>query len=83
MMKSPDDVDAAYAYLLAQDGVDGSRIGVGGASCGVALSADLATRNQEVSALLMLSGPTSDEAKSYIARTSELAVFGAAADADD
>ena len=83
MQQSPPDVDAAYAYLLAQDGVDAARTGVGGASCGVALTSDLATRNPDVKAFLALSGFPSDAAQEHIAMTPGLAVFGAAADADD
>ena len=83
MQQSPPDVDAAYAYLLAQDGVDAARVGVGGASCGVALTSDLAVRNPGIKAFMALSGFPSDAAKSHIAMTSSLAVFGAAADADD
>src|SRR5215472_17027934 len=33
--KMPSDIDTAYAYLMAQPGVNRSVIGVGGASCGV------------------------------------------------
>ena len=40
MQKWPGDVDAAYAYLTSQKGVDQSRIAVGGASCGVTQSSD-------------------------------------------
>ena len=83
MQQSPPDVDAAYAWLLAQDGVDSSRVGVGGASCGVALTSDLAVRNPGIKAFMALSGFPSDAARSHIAMTSSLAVFGAAADADD
>lgn len=83
MQQSPPDVDAAYAFLLKQDGVDASRIGVGGASCGVALTSDLAVRNPDVKAFLALSGFPSDAAKAHIAHTPGLAMFGAAADADD
>ena len=77
------DVDAAYAYLLDQEGVDRSRVAVAGASCGVALAADLATRNPEIQAVVALSGPMSDAAKSHVMGTPALAVFGAAAENDD
>ncbi len=83
MQQSPPDVDAAYAFLLQQDGVDASRVGVGGASCGVALTSDLAARNPDVKAFLALSGFPSESARAHIAHTPGLAVFGAAADADD
>jgi len=82
LMKSSGDVDMAYEYLVSQEGVDRSRIGVGGASCGAMLTADLASR-QNVSALMLLSGPASEEASAYIASTENLAVFAAAATEDN
>src|SRR5579872_1589589 len=39
--KWPGDVDAAYAYLLAQPGVNKERIGAGGGSCGVGFAVDV------------------------------------------
>jgi len=83
MKQSPPDLDAAYAFLMRQDGVDRTRAAVGGASCGVALTSDLMTRNPEVKAFMALSGFPSDAAKEHISKTPRLAVFGAAADADD
>lgn len=83
MKQSPPDVDAAYAFLMRQDGVDRTRIAVGGASCGVALTSDLTTRNPEIKAFMALSGFPSDAAQAHVSQTPRLAVFGAAADADD
>jgi dienelactone hydrolase len=80
--KWPADVDAAFAYLTSQKGVDQSRIAVGGASCGVTQSSDLAARHHEVRALMILSGQASDAAKAYIASNASLAVFGAASEGD-
>lgn len=80
--KWPTDVDAAYDYLLNQNGVDRSRIAVGGASCGVTQSADLADRHHEIRALMILSGQASDAAKAHIASDTSLAVFGAASEGD-
>ena len=76
------DVDAAYAMLLAQNGVDKTRIAVGGASCGVTMSSDLAARHPEIKALMILSGRASDDAKAHIASDRALAVFGAASEGD-
>jgi dienelactone hydrolase len=42
--KWPGDIDAAYAFLLAQPGVDKTRIGVGGGSCGVVQAVRVAER---------------------------------------
>jgi dienelactone hydrolase len=80
--KWPADVDAAFAYLTSQKGVDQTRIAVGGASCGVTQSSDLAARHHEIRALLILSGQASDAAKAYIAGNPSLPVFGAASEDD-
>jgi dienelactone hydrolase len=80
--KWPADVDAAYAYLTSQKGVDQSRIAVGGASCGVTQSSDLAARHHEIRALMLLSGMASDAARAYIASNASLPVFGAASEGD-
>ena len=80
--KWPGDVDAAYAYLLAQKDVDKTRVAAGGASCGVTQSSDLATRHHEVRALMLLSGQASDAAKNYLTATPAIPVFGAASDGD-
>jgi dienelactone hydrolase len=80
--KWPADVDAAFDYLKSQKEVDQSRIAVGGASCGVTQSSDLAARHHEIRALLLLSGMASDEAKAYIASNASLPVFGAASEGD-
>lgn len=80
--KWPADIDAAYAYLTEQKGVDKARIAAGGASCGVTQSSNLATRHHEIKALLLLSGVASDAAKAYISSTASLPVFGAASEGD-
>jgi dienelactone hydrolase len=80
--KWPGDVDAAFAYLTKQKGVDQSRLAVGGASCGVTQSSDLAARHHEIRALLLLSGVASDAAKAYITGNRSLPVFGAASEGD-
>jgi dienelactone hydrolase len=81
--KWPGDVDAAYAYLTEQKGVDKPRIAAGGASCGVTQSSNLATRHHEIKALMLLSGVASAEAKAYIASNPGLPVFGAASEGDE
>lgn len=78
----PGDVDAAYAYLLARDGVDKAHLGAVGASCGVVQTGELATRHHEIRTLVLLSWYSSDAARAYIASTPSIAVFGAAADED-
>ena len=55
LQKSSGDLDMAYAYLVSQTGVDSSRVGVGGASCGAMLTSDLATRQSGITTLMWLS----------------------------
>jgi len=76
------DVDAAYAYLMDQKGVEKTHVAAGGASCGVGQASDLATRHHEIKALMLLSGGASDAAKTYLAATPTVAVFGAASEGD-
>ncbi|MEE2775381.1 MAG: alpha/beta fold hydrolase [Acidobacteriota bacterium] len=76
------DLDAAMDFLVDQKGVDSARIGAGGASCGAMLTADLASRNDSVKTLMLLSGPPSDAAVAHIGSTAGLAVFAAAASED-
>ena len=80
--KWPGDVDAAFAVLKEQKGVDGARLAAGGASCGVTQASDLAARNHEVQALMLLSGMASAAAKEYLTATPSVAVFGAASAGD-
>lgn len=80
--KWPGDVDAAYAWLLAQSGVDKTVMGAGGASCGVTQAGDLAERHPEIKALLLMSGRVSPKAKVHIEATPDLALFGTASKED-
>ena len=52
----PGDIDAAYAWLTSQPGVDKTRIGAAGASCGVNQAVQLARRHPEVRTVVLLSG---------------------------
>jgi dienelactone hydrolase len=80
--KWPADIDAAYAFLIAQKGVDSAHVVAGGSACAVGQVTDLATRNHQIKALLLLSGSAGADAKTYIAATPGLPVFGAAAQGD-
>ena len=83
LRKSASDADLAFDYLIAQSDVDAFRIGVGGASCGGMISADLAVRKENhVKALMLLSSPPSSDAIQNAANNSELAVFAAATKQD-
>jgi dienelactone hydrolase len=86
--KWPADFDAAFAWLVAQPGIDQTRIGAGGASCGVSNAVQLASRHPEVRSLVLLAGPVDVDAgfKSgglhYLLTHAWLPIFTAAA-ADD
>lgn len=81
MQQAPGDVDVAFDYLVAQEGVDTERVAAGGASCGAMLTADLAAR-RDVEALMLLSGPPSEAAVAHMASSPDIAVFAAAATGD-
>jgi dienelactone hydrolase len=78
----PGDIDAAYAFLLAQPGVDKTRIGAAGGSCGVPQAVSLARRHREVRSLALLAGPLDPAGLTFITDTPGLPIFAAAADDD-
>lgn len=80
--KWPGDIDAAYEFLLAQPGVDRTRVGAAGASCGVTQALNLARRHPEVRSLALLAGPIDPDGLAFLTQTPWLPVFAAAA-ADD
>jgi dienelactone hydrolase len=80
--KWPGDIDAAYDFLLAQPGVDRTRVGAAGGSCGVTQAVNLARRHPEVRSLALLAGPIDTDGLAFLTQTPWLPVFAAAA-ADD
>ena len=73
------DADRVHAWLLAQSGVDRTRLAVAGGSCGVALALDFAARHAEqVKGIVILSGPSDSTQRAFIARTPGIGVLGAA-----
>jgi dienelactone hydrolase len=80
--KWPADFAAAYDFLIAQPGVDKTRIAVGGGSCGVNNAMKVAERHPDIKALVLLAGGTDLAGISYIAQHPEVPIFTAAA-ADD
>jgi dienelactone hydrolase len=80
--KWPGDIDAAYDFLLAQPGVDKTRVGVAGGSCGVNQAVRVARRHPEVRSLVLLAGALDLEGLAFIGEKSWLPIFAAAA-ADD
>jgi dienelactone hydrolase len=77
----PGDVDAAFAYLRAQPGVQ-KVYGAGGASCGVNQSIQLSRRHPEVKSLVLLSGNTDKAGRQHLATKSSPPLMVAAADDD-
>jgi dienelactone hydrolase len=80
--KWPADFDAAFTWLVTQAGVDKSRIGAGGGSCGVNNAVKLASRHSEVRSLVLLAGGTDAAGVKYLDENARLPIFTAAA-ADD
>lgn len=78
----PGDLDAALAYLLSQPGVDKTRAGAAGGSCGVNQAVQLARRHANVHSLVLLAGTTDRTGLEFLQQTRWLPVFAAAA-ADD
>jgi dienelactone hydrolase len=76
------DVDAAYAWLTSQPGVDKTRTGAAGASCGVDQAVGLARRHAEVRTVVLLSGAVGVKSREYLRDTARLPVFGAASQGD-
>ena len=76
--KWPGDVDAAFAFLTSQPGVDKARIGAAGASCGVNQAVQLARRHPEVRTVVLLSGGIQPDAREYVRRTTAMPVLTAA-----
>ncbi len=80
--KWPGDVDAAFAFLVQQPGVDKTRIGAAGGSCGVNQAVQAARRHREVKSLVLLAGPLPPDGVTFLEETPWLPIFAAAA-ADD
>jgi dienelactone hydrolase len=78
----PADIDAAYGWLTSQPGVDKTRIGAAGASCGVNQSVQLARRHPEVRTVVLLSGALPANGREFIRDTASLPIFGAASHGD-
>ena len=80
--KWPGDIDAAYKYLLSQSGVDGTRAGAAGGSCGVTQAVRLARRQPDVRSLALLAGALDPDGIAFITSTPWLPIFAAAAGDD-
>ncbi|HEU4891455.1 MAG TPA: alpha/beta fold hydrolase [Vicinamibacterales bacterium] len=78
----PGDIDAAYAWLTSQAGVDKTRMAAAGASCGVNQSVQLARRHPEVRTVVLLSGTIAPDGRQFIRDSAWLPIFGAASHGD-
>jgi dienelactone hydrolase len=80
--KWPGDIDKALQYLASQPGVKHDIVGVGGASCGVNQSIQVARRHPEVKSLVLLSGATDRDGRQFLQKSVNLPMFMSAADDD-
>jgi len=80
--KWPGDFDTAFQYLVSHTGVTRDRIGVGGASCGVNNSVQMARRHPEVKSLVLLSGSTDLNGREFLRHSATVPVFFSVADDD-
>ncbi len=78
----PGDVDAAFAWLSGRPGVDTSRMGIAGASCGVGQAVLAAGRHPAVRTLVLLSGGASAEGRAHLKQAAGMPVFAAASRGD-
>jgi len=81
--KWPSDFDTAFRYLVSQPGVTRDTIGVGGASCGVNNSVQIARRYPEVRSLMLLSGNTDLNGRQFLRNSATVPVFFSVADDDE
>lgn len=80
--KWPADIEAAYTFLTGQAGVDTTRMGAAGGSCGVQAATQVARKHHNVRALALLAGGTDYSAREFLASRAAPPLFTAAA-ADD
>jgi dienelactone hydrolase len=78
----PGDIDAAYAWLTSQPGVDKRRMAAAGASCGANQSVQLARRHSEVRTVVLLSGAIAPNGREFIRDAAWLPILGAASHDD-
>jgi dienelactone hydrolase len=78
----PADIDTAFAFLARQQGVDRTRLGAAGGSCGVQNATQLAIRHADVKALALLAGGTDRAGRLFLASPKAPPTFTSAA-ADD
>jgi len=71
-----DDLERAYAFLRQQPGVQGNRLGLGGASCGVFMALELTRRHPDaVQTLVLLSGGVNDRVIDFLKTAKDVPVY--------
>jgi dienelactone hydrolase len=78
----PGDIDAAFDFLIAQPGVDRTRMGAAGGSCGVDNAIQLARRHPEVKTLVLLAGGTNAAGEQFLAESPWMPLLASAAHDD-
>ena len=74
----PTDVKTAFDYLVAQQGVDGDRIGVAGGSCGVNQAVTFARRHPKVRTMVLLAGNPNPAGQEFLTGASWMPILGVA-----
>jgi pimeloyl-ACP methyl ester carboxylesterase len=70
------DAEASLTYLRSRPGVDGSRIGTMGSSCGMLMSLELAAAHPEIKVQVLVTGPVDDIALEQLRESSGLPRLG-------
>jgi dienelactone hydrolase len=78
----PGDIDAAFDFLVSQPGVDRTRVGAAGGSCGVDNAIQLARRHPEIKTLVLLAGGTNAAGEQFLAQSPWMPIFASAAHDD-
>jgi len=82
--KTPEDVDAAFNYLVSQPGVNRDAIGAGGAGwLGVIGSVEAARRHAEIKSLVLMSGETLRDGLRFLHQASQLPELFVFSDEDE
>jgi dienelactone hydrolase len=76
------DVEAGLAFLRGQGAVTAERLAIGGASCGLPLAIEAASRHASVRALALLSGPLDQPAQERLAGLAGVPVLVVASEGD-
>lgn len=66
------DVETVYQYLLAQKGVDTTRIGIGGASCGSFMSIEMLLKYADFKTFVSLGGPVDKQQLSQLPKKDDI-----------